>query len=326
MVHEAAPVTLPAEPGAYTFPAPHILHDYREVTVGLDQETGGHAIAAQIRCEPEDGEGDICSSQSLDVYRPPLGPGVKPDRRLADVQRGRLLTIDRVTEPDVDADLAGDQTEDRTNLRTSMTTRRISGRRLELTVTVENAGPRTADRPVLRVSFFPSVGIARVDRSCKRYDVPQGPDSRTRDQHCLLPPLGVGATRTVKLVVPDPGRTAASVDVEAEGPDLAGGDEGAYAELRNRRPPLFVEADPRPRLGQGLGVKVRSSRAGPVRLRLAAGPRTFATRTLRFRRAGSRRVLLRIPRSRLKGNLPDEVALTARSRAATARVLLQPSY
>jgi hypothetical protein len=326
MVHEAAPVTLPAEPGTYTFPAPHVLHDYREVTIGLDQESGGHAIAAQIRCEPEDGEGDVCNSQSLDVYRLPLGPGVKPDRRLAEVQRGRLLTIDRVTEPDADEDLAGDQTEDRTNLRTSMTTRRIAGRRLELTVTVENAGPRTADRPLLRVGFFPPVGAARLDRSCRRVDVPPGPNLATRDQHCRLPPVAVGASQTVKLVVPDPGRTAASVNVEAEGPDLAGGDEGADAELRGPRPPLFVEADPRPQLGQAFGVKVRSARAGTVRLRLAAGGRSFAARTLRFRRAGSRRVILRIPRSRLQRGVPDELTLTARSRAATTRVLLHPSY
>lgn len=325
VVHDAAPVTLPAEPGTYTFPAPHILHDYRDVTLGLDQETGGHAIAAQIRCAPEEGEGDICSSQSLDVYRPPLGSGVKPDRLLAEVQRGRVLTIDRVTEPDVDGDLAGDRTEDRTNLRTSMTTRRIAGRRLQLTITVENAGPRSADRPVLRAGFFPPVGIGRVDR-CKRYDVPIGPNVDTRDQHCLLEPLAVGETRTVRLVVPDPGRTAASVDIEAEGPDLASGDEGAYVELRNPRPPLFVEADARPQLGQRLAVKVRTSRAGTVRVRLAAGSRTFARGELRFRRPGSRSVLLRIPRSRLQRGLPDELTLTARSRTAIARVVLQPSY
>ena len=56
------------------FPAPHVLHDYREITFGIEQETGGHAIAAQTRCEPEEGEGDVCNDQSVDVYRPASAP------------------------------------------------------------------------------------------------------------------------------------------------------------------------------------------------------------------------------------------------------------
>ena len=69
-VHAGAPFTLPAEPGTYVYPAPHVLHDYREITFGIEQETGGHAIAAQTRCEPEEGEDDVCNDQSVDVYRP----------------------------------------------------------------------------------------------------------------------------------------------------------------------------------------------------------------------------------------------------------------
>ena len=88
-VHVGEPVTLPAEPGTYTFSAPHVFADYRNVTYGIEQETGGHAITAQTRCSPEDGDGDICASQSVDVYRPPLGAAI-PDRRTAtEVQRGR---------------------------------------------------------------------------------------------------------------------------------------------------------------------------------------------------------------------------------------------
>ena len=68
-----------------------------------------------------------------------------PDRRLAaDVLRGRELTLDPIVEPDVDRDGAGDKTEDRTNLRASATTTRLSGSRRAFDVTVENAGPRTA--------------------------------------------------------------------------------------------------------------------------------------------------------------------------------------
>ena len=167
-VHVGPPVTLPAEPGTYTFPAPHVFADYRSVTYGIEQETGGHAITAQIRCSPEDGEGDVCSSQSVDVYRPPLGAAI-PDRRTAsEVQRGRELTIEPITEPDVDGDGAGDQTEDRTNLRASATTQRLSGHRRAFDITVENAGPRTADRPQVQAYFLPSPGLGSWSPACRR--------------------------------------------------------------------------------------------------------------------------------------------------------------
>src|SRR3954452_14205188 len=152
-VHVGQPVTLPDEPGTYTFPAPHVFADYRSVVYGIEQETGGHAIEAQIRCSPADGEDDISNDQSVYVYRPPLG-GAIPDRRTAsEVQRGRKLTIEPITESDVDGDGAGDQSEDRTNLRASATTQRLSGHRRAFDVTVENAGPRTADQPQLKANF-----------------------------------------------------------------------------------------------------------------------------------------------------------------------------
>ena len=148
MAHEAAPVTLPAEPGTYTFGAPHVLHDYRDVSFGLDQQVGGHAIAAQVRCEP--GRGRHFSATTS----PSTSTGRRSARAASPTVGSRRssaaawLTLEPVVEPDVDADLAGDETEDRTNLRTAMTTRRLPGRRLELAITVENAGPRRADRPV----------------------------------------------------------------------------------------------------------------------------------------------------------------------------------
>ena len=68
-MREAAPVTLPAEPGTYTFPAPHILYDYRNMTFGLDQEAGGHAIAAQIALHPGDGATSARRSRSTSTAR-----------------------------------------------------------------------------------------------------------------------------------------------------------------------------------------------------------------------------------------------------------------
>lgn len=326
-VHVGEPVTLPAEPGAYTFPAPHVFADYRNVSYGIEQETGGHAITAQIRCSPEDGEGDICNSQSVDVYRPPLGAAV-PDRRTAsDVQRGRQLTIEPITEPDVDRDGAGDQTEDRTNLRASATTQRLSGYRRAFDITVENAGPRTADRPQLQADVYPSPGLGSWSPACREeqpWFFSGAQDDDPRRQYCVLAPLAVGERRTVRLVVPDLGFGDAYFSLSAEGRDLASGDQDAGPEFRGPRPPLSLEVAARPEsIHGGIRTTVRSTRKGNVRLRVRRGAQTY-TRTLTFRRAGKRDVVLRPPR-RL-ADAEGIVTLTARSGGAVSRARLQPTY
>ena len=326
IVREAAPVTLPAEPGTYTFPAPHIPYDYRDVTLGLDQETGGHAIAAQIACN---GDGaDFCNAQSVDVYRPVLGAGVMPDRRLAEVLRGRKLTIDAVSEPDNDGDLAGDETEDRTNLRSTMAVERIGGRRLRATITVVNAGPRTADRPRLTIGSFPQVGLARWEQRCRAATSFARPDDDDDRQICGLEPLAVGETRAVSFLLPDPGRIELYGSAKAEGPDLAGGDESVNVERRGARPPVALEVDATPSIARGLHLRVRSARAGLVRLRLATPGRTWADRVVRFKRGGVRRVTLPLTRSQRDRLLPrtGDATLTARSRSATFSVTVHPSY
>jgi hypothetical protein len=324
MAHEAAPVTLPAESGTYTFGAPHVLHDYRDVSFGLDQEVGGHAIAAQIRCEP--GEGDVCNDQSVDVYRPPLGSSIKPDRRLAEVQRGRVLTIEPVVESDVDADLAGDETEDRTNLRASATTQRLRGHRRAFDITVENAGPRTADRPLVRATFLPSPGLGSWSPACVKDQFSffaGGPDDDPRQQYCLLAPLAVGERRTVRLVVPDLGFGDAFFSLSAEGRDLADGDQDASPAVRGPRPPLSLEVAARPESIGRIPVTVRSTRKGSVRLRVRRGSRTY-TRTIRLRRAGKREVTLRLPLRLARED--GLVTVKARLGNATARARLQPSF
>jgi hypothetical protein len=325
-VYVGQPVTLPAVPGTYTFPAPHVFADYRSVTYGIEQETGGHAITAQTRCSPEDGEGDICASQSVDVYSPPLG-GALPDRRTAtEVQRGRRLTIEPITEPDGDRDGAGDETEDRTNLRASATTTALAGHRRAFDITVENAGPRTADRPQLEADLLPSPGLGTWSPACLG---PQpayfsGGRDDPRRQYCLLAPLAVGEQRTVRLVVPDLGSGDAYLSVSAEGPDLAGGDEDAAPEVRGPRPPLTLEVDARPQsIGNGIRTTIRSKRKGIVRVQIRRGRQTF-TRTITLRRAGKRDVVLRPPRRLAREQ--GVVTLTARSGSATARARMLPSY
>jgi hypothetical protein len=326
-VHVGRPVTLPAEPGTYTYPAPHVFADYRNVTYGIEQETGGHAIAAQIRCSPEEGESDVCNSQSVDVYRPPLGAAI-PDRRTAtEVQRGGELTIEPITEPDVDRDGAGDETEDRTNLRASATTKRLRGHRRAFAITVENAGPRTADRPRVQAYFRPSPGLGSWSPACRREQFPffsVAEDDDPRRQYCLLAPLAVGERRTVRLVVPDLGFGDAYFSLSAEGRDLASGDEDGAPDVRGRRPPLSLEVDAHPKsIFDGIRATVRFTRKGTVRLQLRRGRRTYA-RTIRFRRAGTRVVLLRPPRTLVRAR--GLVTLRARSGSATARARLQPWY
>ena len=324
-VHVGTPVTLTAEPGTYTFPAPHVFADYRSVTYGIEQETGGHAITAQIRCEPEDGEGDVCNSQSVDVYRPPLG-GTVPDRRTAsEVQRGRELTIEPITEPDIDRDGAGDETEDRTNLRASAATQRLSGHRRAFDITVENAGPRTADRPQVKAHLLPSSGLGDWSPACVGEQRPffsRAEGDSPRDQYCVLAPLAVGEQRTVRLVVPDLGFGDAYFSLSAEGRDLAYGDQDAGPEVRGPRPPLSLEVAARPEtIFPAVPVTVRSTRKGRVRLQVRRGGRTY-TRTITLRRAGKRDVMLRPPLRLARED--GIVTITARSGNATARVRLLP--
>jgi hypothetical protein len=326
-VHVGQPLTLPAEPGTYIFPAPHVFADYRSVNYGIEQETGGHAIAGQVRCAPEDGDGDVCSSQSIDIYRPPLGAAI-PDRRTAsEVRRGGELTIEPITESDVDRDGAGDQSEDRTNLRASATTRRLRGHRRAFDVTVENAGPRTADRPQVQADLLPSPGLGTWTPACIGEPPPfftGARDDDPRRQYCVLAPLGVGERRTVRLVVPDLASGEASFALSAEGRDLAGGDESASLAVHGPRPPLSLEVDARPgSLGTGLRVVVRSTHAGRVRLQVRRGSRTY-TRTITVRRAGKRAVVLRPPLRLLREQ--GVVTLTARSPSARARARLLSSY
>ena len=322
-------VTLPAEPGAYTFQAPRVLADYREVSYGIEQQTGGHAIVTQTRCSPEDGEdADPCSVQSVDVYTPALGAAV-PDRRLAaDIRRGAQLLLEPITETDADGDGAGDETEDRTNLRASATTRKLRGGRRAFDVTIENAGPRPADLPILRASLSRSPGLGTWSPACKSTQLRLRPgDGNGRGaQLCALKPLAVGETRAVRLVVPDLGTGYAYFGVSAEGRDLAPGDEAPDADYEGKRPPLWIDVDAWPDFSEQLSVQVglHNRRKGAVRVHITRGKRTFLRRTINFRRAGGREVVLRLPRNFFRAEGP--ATITARSGSATAKARFEPSY
>jgi hypothetical protein len=318
------PVTLPAAPGTYVFPAPHVFADYRDVTYGIEQETGGHAIEVQNQCMPQYGDGDICASESVDVYSPPLGAAV-PDRRTAsDSQRGRKLTIDPITEPDADGDGAGDETEDRTNLvATGATTTRLSGQRRAFDVTFVNRGPRTADRPVVAADFFPSPGLGTWTPGCgdpTNFNL-QTQSDQTIVQPCTIAPLAVGASRTVRLVVPDLGFGEVYFRVSAEGPDLAEGDEDATTAIKGPRPPLTLEIPARLKSVVKIPIVVRSAHAGTVRLKVQRGKGTY-TRTLAVHR--KRAFMMRVPLKLAREQ--GLVTVTARLGKASTRARVQETF
>ncbi len=115
---------LPAEPGRYLFPAPRLVVDYRSVVLTLDQQTGNHAIVDQAECRPAlPRYDDSCQLVSLDAWTPflpdsaaglppELGGTPEPSSR----QPGQRLQFALDLEADKDGDLAGDVTEDRTDL------------------------------------------------------------------------------------------------------------------------------------------------------------------------------------------------------------------
>ena len=325
-VHVGPPVTLPAEPGTYTFPAPHVFADYRSITYGIEQETGGHAIMAQIRCEPEDGEGDFCSSQSVDVYRPPLG-GAIPDRRTAsDVHRGRELTIEPIRESDADGDGAGDQSEDRTNLRASATTRRLSGHRRAFDITVENAGPRTADRPQVQARLVPSPGLGAWTPGAAESSA-----SSTRARRTTTHGTSTAGWRHWPSASGEPcgssSRTWGSAMRSSRCPPRAATWRAAMSPraprsvVRGRR--CRWRCPPARNRSSGIHATVRSTRKGRVGLQVRRGSRTY-TRTITFRRAGKRDVTLRPPQLLTREN--GVVTITARSGNATVRARLLSSY
>ena len=149
-VLEGAPVTLPAEPGTYTFPAPRVPWDYRDGVLGLTQETGGHAIVGAWDCDG--GEGNTnCTDQTLTIHRTPLVPRnarrALPDDRRRDrarSRRGPRRRLDRG--PDGAAHLGGIE--------------RLGDGRLAITITIRNAGPRSADQPLLDLRLSPSAAQA----------------------------------------------------------------------------------------------------------------------------------------------------------------------
>jgi hypothetical protein len=200
---------LPARPGTYTFPAPHVRWDYRDGEIALDQQTGGHAIVGPAPCDAPE---EPCSA-TLESFVPALAGTASPARaRPSERREGRQLTLQALSEPDADRDLAGDRSEDVSDLR--VRARRAGSR--TVAITVRNAGRRTAD--------LPRVGVDAAGRW--RECALSGLDGHGRPA-CRLRALAPGASARVRFRLARPG--AARVEVAAEGPDERPADNLARA-------------------------------------------------------------------------------------------------
>jgi hypothetical protein len=233
------PVQLPAQPGRYRFPAPHLYRDMNTCgeRVGLVQSTGNHAVL----------ERDAPSYQYVNVAREG-----QPDERI----EGARLAADMVLERDSDRDLRGDWTEDRTDLRLSANAVREADERVRVEVTVTNAGSLAADMPRLETTSLPG---ARWEGNCT---------SIFAYPLCVTSKLEPGESRLFRLRGDLPDAVAGEVAAFSEGPDLAGTDNRA-AVILPAAPAFDLVAAPSQRLKNGILVQLRGIRAGRARVTAA---------------------------------------------------------
>jgi hypothetical protein len=320
-------VTLPAEPGTYTFPAPRIDFDYRSLVLALDQQSGGHAIVAQEPCAPEHGRwGDRCQLVSLDAWTPILAdglPGLPPELAGGTAptsrQAGASLEVRTVSEVDVDGDLAGDRTEDRTDLVVSGSIARGADGRL--TVTVTNRGMRTADLPRVTVD---RAGLSGWSPACATPTrSPWASPPLREGSSCWLPPLAPGASHTVAVA---PGRVEApiGVTVSAEGLDLTPADNTVSvvppAPALAPAPTVALKAPSRVRARRGVPLRIRSDVAATATMRLSLrhrGATRHATKRVALRPGAGRALTLRL--ARVGGEIPSGRARLTVTVAAPGR-------
>jgi hypothetical protein len=239
------PVELPSTPGTYTFPAPRVR---LALPLGLVQETGEHAIVTREACRPQvERDADPCETSWVDVQR-----AGQPDIR----DRGAQLAIGWNSEPDVDGDLRGDETEDRTDLRVSAVPTREPDGRLRLAVTLTNAGTLTADLPSLDVSWLAG---ARWAGGCAASSTFPG---------CVSPPLAPGESRVFTVHAEDPDATTATITARAEGQDLAPADNSTALAF-SPAPPFAVVTAKAQRLSRGIKVQLSGVRPGLTRVTAA---------------------------------------------------------
>ena len=300
------PIDLPAEPGTYALPAPHIRW-YLHGQIGIEQTTGGHALIQRQPCAPELGDiGDPCQ-----IMRVNLSP---PHAALL----GARLTIKEIVERDADEDFLGDETEDRTDLRLELDPRDGADGRTRVVVIVTNVGPLTAHLPSLTVD---RPADPQFEEGC--LPASRRPIAWLAD--CLLEPIAPGASRAVTLLAEE-----GLVRASAEGPDLAPDDNVAsFSTALPSVPALTVRAAKKQSLRKGVKVTLRGGPAGRARVTLALGKLRVA-RTVTLRETGARTMTIRPTGAKLRSlrrHLPGKATITVRppggGKATTVKTTLR---
>jgi hypothetical protein len=323
-------VDLPATPGVYTFSAPHMHWDYREGSLAVDQQNGGHEIVTQETCQPG-AAWDPCSLHVLGSFHgladggsAAVTPTVPADP--ADRVPGGGLAIVPITAPDYDGDRLPDADEhSKLDVTAKVVAPAASGAR-RVTFTATNVGSTAATMPLLYVSgnfgpgseLQPPVGTGAWDPACAPYpdlswDVAWIGFRQSRPPTtaaCLLAPIAAGASRSVTAEV---GGWVSKLTVvgETETPNGAGSGRRATLHVPGADDDQYVDAFGSPctthvgtyqHLGRGIRLRLTAKAKGTAKVtaRLSAGGRrtTLATK-VRFRRAGTKTVVLRArPRAR----------------------------
>ena len=296
------PVELPATPGTYTFALAHAAATW---PLGLVQATGGHAIVTREGCRPAiDRSLDPCESKWVDIQR----EGQEDVR-----DRGAQLAVEFNSEPDVDGDLRGDLTEDRTDLRVATIPSREPDGRLRVEVTLTNVGTVPADRPSLDASWLAG---ARWEGGCV---------APSAFPHCLSKPLAAGESRVFVVRAEDPTATTLTINARSEGADLAPADNSTVAGFLPA-PAFDLVTEKSQRLSRGIKVQVRGVAAGPARLIAAfkvRGHTIRLARTVALAPYVARKVTLRASGAKLRSlrrHAPVRAEITVRTPGAAAAV------
>jgi len=269
---------LPADPGTYTFALPSpILWDYRSGVIAIDQQVGGHAIVVANPCMPQLGAfSDICQVVSLDVFHdiadsdPARGTANSPGERYP----GQQLAVTAVTVPDLDRDHIPDD-QDQTDLQVSASRRfNLVGQQV-LRIVVVNAGPRTADQPLIGINSLVTADDAWFPScvSSESFEFPgiRLPGGAVPGDSCGTKPIPVGLPRVFTVVLPAKSdRKSVTVAVRSEGADLNPADNVVKV-----APAKLLELE-RVSVHGTLNVKVRARRRGTLRVTMKVGRRSFS--------------------------------------------------
>jgi hypothetical protein len=308
-------VWLPAEPGTYEFPAPHVSYDGRFNDLGIDQEAGGHAIVKAHENDPSRGEhSNPYELNTVDVFRPPLADNANAVP-YSERRKGESLSLGATVEPDIDEDSVGDRTEEVGDL--TAVRARITGWKdgwAHITARVRNNG--TTVRHIPHIARLSDTG----DSGCLDPLTYQ----RKAQWLCPGPAIGPGEEADVMRTFNISGEGSKApmpthVTVASEGPDTNAGDNTVAL-----TPNITLASGARTLRGGVPGVGLTVSSDAPATVLVAAriaGVRI--ARTLVFTAAGAQTVRLeprrRADRRRINRALRRRGRLTAIVTAAAGR-------